>query len=529
MLFSAYFPYNKEAEAFYFERVKQDRRGNITIHLLIPSNTHNSKSFQLRIDRVIYSFSSFEKHFHQVKENSRRIISTIRELNSFPEIDVSAPNNSDEYIIVPLECSYNKKFFSRMYLLRNHIVLSQIISQFGLLQYQIPIKASNQELLLLICGEHAIEGILFEPSQVEIGKSYISKNDDSIEKSSPIIQLINETKQLLSYEDNILYNTSASTDFFDAIEEFNKWVKRNMELTYEEYLSQSSEIVKWKNEYRLFQFVKLFFPDAIYQFRSEWLEGQSIDIYIPSQRTAIEYQGKQHYEVGFFGGEQKLKENQYRDYWKKEKCEENGIALLEWNYKEKVYYSNVLSFVGKCFPKLRFSNEYIENNLLKYKPLRVVEVLGSNRFHKPEQSKEPIIETVIRAYDERGNVVGEYSSILDAAANKSISASSIQKCLLGQRKTASGLVWMREERGSKPQDIEVVSKKFEKKKTAPYENKGVEKPVIQVDPLTGEIICQHRSIASAARALGISKKGIQDVIKKKQKTAGGFIWIPTEE
>ncbi len=64
---------------------------------------------------------------------------------------------------------------------------------------------------------------------------------------------------------------------------------------------------KWKHELSLFHAVRKKHPDTLYQYRPDWLGRQSIDLYIPSIRTAIEYQGIQHYHpVAFFGGEEAL-------------------------------------------------------------------------------------------------------------------------------------------------------------------------------------------------------------------------------
>ena len=56
----------------------------------------------------------------------------------------------------------------------------------------------------------------------------------------------------------------------------------------------------------LFKVVKKEYPDALYQYHSEWLGRQSLDIYIPSLRIGIEYQGIQHYEAVDYFGETKV-------------------------------------------------------------------------------------------------------------------------------------------------------------------------------------------------------------------------------
>ena len=60
---------------------------------------------------------------------------------------------------------------------------------------------------------------------------------------------------------------------------------------------------KWKHELSLFHALRKQFPDILYQYRPDWLGRQSLDLYIPSLCTAIEYQGIQHYlPVEFIGG-----------------------------------------------------------------------------------------------------------------------------------------------------------------------------------------------------------------------------------
>ncbi|NMB32726.1 MAG: hypothetical protein GX992_00580 [Clostridium sp.] len=91
--------------------------------------------------------------------------------------------------------------------------------------------------------------------------------------------------------------------------------------------------VRWKSEFALFKLIRLHFPDAIYQYRSPWLNQQSLDIFLANERIAIEYQGEQHYKpIDLFGGKKGLRETQERDMIKKRLCVENGVTLIEWKY-----------------------------------------------------------------------------------------------------------------------------------------------------------------------------------------------------
>lgn len=90
---------------------------------------------------------------------------------------------------------------------------------------------------------------------------------------------------------------------------------------------------RWKHELSLFDAVRDLYPDVLYQYRPEWLGLQSLDMYIPSRRTAIEFQGIQHYRpVEFFGGEEALAQRRELDRQKKQLCNENDVRLIEWPY-----------------------------------------------------------------------------------------------------------------------------------------------------------------------------------------------------
>ena len=89
------------------------------------------------------------------------------------------------------------------------------------------------------------------------------------------------------------------------------------------------------------------YPDTLCQYRPEWLGRQSLDIYIPSLRTAIEYQGIQHYmPVEFFGGEEALIQRKELDRQKKQLCEDNGVRLVEWPYDTEPDAGNIRKMLG---------------------------------------------------------------------------------------------------------------------------------------------------------------------------------------
>ena len=93
------------------------------------------------------------------------------------------------------------------------------------------------------------------------------------------------------------------------------------------------------------------YPDAIFQYRDQWLGYLSLDIYIPSLKAAIEYQGQQHYEpVSHFGGKKTYDGISKRDLTKKELCSAKNIKLIEWKYDVEITDENVKKLISELPP-----------------------------------------------------------------------------------------------------------------------------------------------------------------------------------
>ena len=92
------------------------------------------------------------------------------------------------------------------------------------------------------------------------------------------------------------------------------------------------------NEMLLFDILKKYYgEEVICQYKTDWLKGQSIDIYIPSKKVGIEYQGIQHFKpVKYFGGNKKYEYTVKKDKEKFEKCKNNGIKLFYFSKEKEV-------------------------------------------------------------------------------------------------------------------------------------------------------------------------------------------------
>ena len=101
---------------------------------------------------------------------------------------------------------------------------------------------------------------------------------------------------------------------------------------------------KWKSEYKLYYYVKLYCPEAEYQFHCDWLGLQSFDIYLPKQRVAIEYQGEQHYKDNSFFSSTDTKE---RDERKRAISIEHNVKIYYYPYERELTRETILCFLGE--------------------------------------------------------------------------------------------------------------------------------------------------------------------------------------
>ena len=112
--------------------------------------------------------------------------------------------------------------------------------------------------------------------------------------------------------------------------EINK-IEREAENMAREAMSIPKVGEGWISETRLFNEIKNHFKNrkVIQHARLKFLGKQHLDIFIPSLKVAIEYQGMQHDEpIDYFGGLDAFLKNKERDELKKKLCQENGIKLI---------------------------------------------------------------------------------------------------------------------------------------------------------------------------------------------------------
>jgi hypothetical protein len=114
---------------------------------------------------------------------------------------------------------------------------------------------------------------------------------------------------------------------------------REMEARYRAEAGLPARGEGWVSETHLAHLVAQALPnvEVIREARLEWLNGQRLDIYVPSLALAIEYQGIQHYEpIDLFGGDEALARRRELDDRKRLACAAAGVRLIEWRFDEPI-------------------------------------------------------------------------------------------------------------------------------------------------------------------------------------------------
>ena len=140
-------------------------------------------------------------------------------------------------------------------------------------------------------------------------------------------------------------------NLMEVLNSHKKEQERQRAELYSKLVLEERTTPKWKSEALLFSVVSSIYDDAIYQYRTDWLGMQSIDIYIPSLMLGIEYQGAQHYKpVEYFGGEKHFMQQQENDKKKRKLCKQNGVILIEWPYSLDICEENLMECIKHYQP-----------------------------------------------------------------------------------------------------------------------------------------------------------------------------------
>ena len=274
---------------------------------------------------------------------------------------------------------------------------------------------------------------------------------------------------------------------------------------------------RWKNEFKLYNMVKLIFPDTIYQYKAEWLDGLSLDIMVPSINLAFEYQGKQHYEeIDFFKSNETLLERKERDFKKKDICAKNNVYLIEWKYSTEVTFTNIKQVlqdeigleIDLTSVKTAFNDKEI--NLQELTKTSFID-----RRHLDEKEVNQIKSRAVVRFDRNGFYIDEYSSQLEASSISGAKEEEIDKACRAYKNyyLAGGYQW-RYKSDCFEEDI------------GRYIFDCYSLVYLEVYQFSNEglLIRKHPSLYEASKKTKIPQENIYDALRGLIPTAGGFAW-----
>lgn len=276
------------------------------------------------------------------------------------------------------------------------------------------------------------------------GFEYIQKYDYYGYLQSEVDKLIFKLRDKYGYS-----GTVTDSVLISIIKAVKKKRKKELDNLYEEMKRQNRVNSKWSSEYKLFIMIRNLVEEAKYQYHTEWLGQQSFDIYFPTQKIAIEYQGQQHFEaIPVFGGEESLIDNISRDIRKQELAEENGITLVYWNYNTPINRANIVNFLK--------TNKIAYSEIKAFDDSIISGVEMAPPYKEPSKTRKPrTIEKYVVQYSLDGAYIEKYASVREASIKSGTGFSSINKVLMGDRHSAGKYVWRRFDSTNIPERIAI--------------------------------------------------------------------------
>ncbi len=275
-------------------------------------------------------------------------------------------------------------------------------------------------------------------------------------------------------------------------------------------------------EQAVFFYVKKVFPDAINRYSEIFNKGMELDIYIPSIKLGIEYDGEAWHK----------KDKLHSEIKKYKICQQHGIRLLRLMEKplagdrlltadEALSIEDGPMYEKKHLAKvIRFLLDQIDpesNPWTRRKPI----------FHSRVDINLDRDELEIRSY--MTNIKGK--SLADKFPELAKEWHPTRNGQLTPQKVKPGsdisVWWICPDCGNeyraaiRPRAIEGTGCPIcGIEKSAKHRRKAV----IMIDPITYEVIKEFESIRVASKELKINESNISTVCKGQRRKAGGYIW-----
>lgn len=201
--------------------------------------------------------------------------------------------------------------------------------------YKATISTDNYKAIELLCESYSPIELPPNMDNAEL-KSFLTKHNVMYRLS-----FLSSLAHIFDMPKNICFSIDKEMTKYRAL------LREKRTEIYNTLIGENKSTRKWTSEQTLYQFVKKYFSDAIFQYKTTWLGNQSLDIFIPSINVGIEYHGLQHYKpVDYFGGKEQFDIRVKLDHQKRILCQNNGIILIEWKYTKKISVKNVRITLG---------------------------------------------------------------------------------------------------------------------------------------------------------------------------------------
>lgn len=261
--------------------------------------------------------------------------------------------------------------------------------------------------------------------------------------------------------------------------------------------------VHWYHEFLLYLLVKYIYPDTLFQYSPEFLNGMIYDIYVPSIHLAIEYQGQHHF-FDIKHHSLTAEEVKERDKNKKEMSIKNNVTLIQWPFDQNIE----LSYLIKVIKETKNIKVDIPTKSLVFKKLSDLCLTNPNEKRK--------IRYCFCQYDRNGKFIKSFDSCEEAANEVGVTAKTIMKAYNAFEgyKLAGNSLWVK------------CSSDSIRKQIKPYyfDNVDYEKLKIQCFDENGVLVRVFDSHNEASRFAGVDKGTIKDCLIGIQKKAGGYLW-----
>lgn len=188
---------------------------------------------------------------------------------------------------------------------------------------------------------------------VRFGKYFVTISDEEkteleinmpiynwLERYSNIAKLFLLQNHLFNINSGILYCGGTAKKAFELWKNYDLTVTEKANDEYEELKKDGKIFACSIAEMRLFLLTQYLYGDAVHRYTAEWLEDLSLDIYIPSLNTAIEYNGMSYDIMKKAFGEEYTNKTKIRNERKKLLCKKQGVALYVWEGNTPIEISN---------------------------------------------------------------------------------------------------------------------------------------------------------------------------------------------